>query len=207
MYTLQEVDEILEKASYILSVFAKEEIFLDAANRESYSQIYILNKAVSYEKWRVGVVAYNELAEALNTLLEVYDYLYPVPTAVANFYPIGGGGSIRYITGINDSTTSTSSTWSSYKINQEINDSSNRKTKVPITTAGTKTIAWQTDIAPDSSLTYAAKHGNDGVVYQGYYEDGSDEANYNPNIVITRSGSAISQVQFKDTFVGYIIIT
>lgn len=207
MYTLGQIEEILEKSSYIRSEFAKGQIFLDASNKVIRNRLYILHKAVSFEKYRVGVQAYNDIAEALATLLEVFDYLFPVPTQVADFYPIDGNSTVRYVTGINDATISTTSTWSSFKINRLLNDSDLRKTKIPITVAGTKTITWQTDIAPDSSLTYAAKHGDRGITAQGFYDDGGSEYSYNPAMIVARTGLLITSVSFTDTFVGYIIIT
>ena len=211
MYTLAEVDTILEKSSYIQSVFAKGEIFRDATNQAILNRIFILHKTVSYDRWRVGVTAYNDQADALNTLLEVYDYLYPVPTAVLDFYPIDGNSSIRYVTGINDSIISALYTWSSEQINSILRDTTYHKTKIPITVMGVKTIAWQADIAPGSDLTYAAKHSNLGFTCTGYYEDIEDsvaiERSYNPNIVIIRTGANITTVKFTDAFVGYIIIS
>jgi len=207
MYTESEITDLLEKASYIIAEYSKELIFPDATNREIMSRVYILNRAVSYERWRTGVTAYNDIAVALYDILEVFDYLFPVPSQVADFYPIDGNAGIRYVTGINDSTISTTSTWSSFKINRLLNDSDLRKTKIPITVAGTKTITWQTDIAPDSSLTYAAKHGNKGITAQGFYDDGGSEYSYNPAMIVARTGALITSVSFTDTFVGYIIIT
>ena len=211
MFTLAEVDTILEKSSYIQSVFAKGEIFRDATNQAIFDRIFVLHKTVLYDRWRVGVTAYNDQADALNTLLEVFDYLYPVPTSVLNFYPIDGNSSIRYVTGINDSIISELYTWSSTQITTILSDSSYAKTKIPVATSGEKVVTWQTDIAPGSALTYAAKHGNLGFTCTGFYDDIEDsiaiERSYNPNIVITRTGANITTVKFTDAFVGYIIIS
>lgn len=211
MYTLAEVDTILEKSSYIQSVFAKGEIFRDATNQAILDRIFILHKTVYYDRWRVGVLGYNDQVVALNTILEVFDYLYPVPTAVLDFYPIDGNSSIRYVTGINDSIISALYTWSSTQIDSILRDSTYSKTKIPITVAGEKTVTWQTDIAPGSAVTYATKHSNLGFTCTGFYEDidgvTAIERSYNPNIVIIRTGANITTVKFTDAFVGYIIIS
>ena len=207
MYTLSELDDLLEKASYILSVYAKGEIFPDAANKEIFQRLVSLSKAVGYEQYRVGVTEYNDIAEELYSVLENFDYLYPVPTAVADFYPIDGNRAIRYVTGISDSIISNFYTWSSTKIYEILGDSTYHKTKIPITVAGTKTIQWQTDVAPGSDRAYAVKHSNIGFVATGFYEDGELERSYNPGIIITRSAGNIITVDFTDVFVGYIIIS
>lgn len=207
MYTLAQIEAILNKSSYVRSQFAKGEIFLDASNKAIRNRLFILHKAVEFEKYRVGVAEYNSLAVALSTLLEVFDYLLPVPSLVAGFYPIGGNSSILYVTGINDSTIASDSTWSSTKINSLLVDSDVRKTKIPITAAGNKTITWQTDIAPESTLTYAAKHGNRGITRQGYYTDGAVDRDYNPSMIVTYTGALITTIQFTEVFPGYIIIT
>lgn len=211
MYTLAQVDTILEKSSYIQGVFAQGDIFRDATNQAIFDRVFILHKTISYDRWRVGVTAYNSQVIALNTLLEVFDYLYPIPTAVLDFYPIDGNSSIRYVTGINDSIISALYTWSSTQIDSILRDSTYSKTKIPITVSGVKTITWQTDIAPGSAVTYATKHSNLGFTCTGFYEDVLDasviERSYNPNIIITRSGANIITVEFTDVFVGYIIIS
>ncbi|WP_367867907.1 hypothetical protein [Pedobacter sp. WC2423] len=67
-------------------------------------------------------------------------------------------------------------------------------------------INWQTAIVPNDTKTFAQKHGNVSIVYQGLWIDGANRSSYFPAMSITFSAGKIQQVKFTGVMPGILTI-
>jgi len=78
--------------------------------------------------------------------------------------------------------------------------------KTVLAVTGNISIAWQTDLVPSSTLTYAQKHGNIMPSIEGVYLDGTSYIFYKPGYNYSLSGSNIATLNITEVFTGFISI-